>query len=555
VSSPGPGTVTRGVPQPRGPLPSPASPGPARPSWRDRLPPRRVELARLPWRVAAGWSAAALVLFACYLRLSWTVPVNSDGASNALQAWDMLHGNLLLHGWWLSDVSFYTTELPQYALLELVFGLTPGVVHIAGAMTYTLVLLLAALVGRGQARGAAGTARAVVAAGIMLAPELGNGAYVLLLSPDHIGSTVPVLLMLLILDRAPGRWTGPAAVGILLTWALVADPVVAYTGVLPLAAVCAARTYRAAIQQRRPWAAQWYMLSVGAAALASVAAGWLAGVVLQAMGGYQVAPLHPHFTTVAALPQHLVIGVEAAALLFGADFFGRPVGLAAGLALVHLAGATLAASAVWAGARRFLRLPDLVPAVLVAAVLINASGFLFGTLVFNVRSAREMAAVLPFGAALAARLLGARLAAPGLRPLSLLILAGYLASLAYAMAPPPQAADDQRLADWLAARHLTSGLAPYWQASGTTLASGGRVQVSPVCASGGRFTADKWESRAAWYDPGQRVADFLVIGGPAFCNDATAAQARSAFGPPAHSYQIGPYTVLVWHRNLLTAVQ
>src|SRR3984893_15580001 len=107
-----------------------------------------------------------IAAFASYLQLARTRAVNSDGASNALQAWDMLHGNLLLHGWWLSDVSFYTTELPQYALLELIFGLSPGVVHIAGAMTYTLVLLLAALVGRGKARGAAGVARAVVAAGI-----------------------------------------------------------------------------------------------------------------------------------------------------------------------------------------------------------------------------------------------------------------------------------------------------------------------------------------------------------------------------------------------------
>ena len=33
-----------------------------------------------------AWPAAAVVLFACYLRVSGTVPVNSDGASNALQA-------------------------------------------------------------------------------------------------------------------------------------------------------------------------------------------------------------------------------------------------------------------------------------------------------------------------------------------------------------------------------------------------------------------------------------------------------------------------------------
>jgi len=31
--------------------------------------------------------------------------VDADGAGNVLQAWDMLHGNPLLRGWWLSDVS------------------------------------------------------------------------------------------------------------------------------------------------------------------------------------------------------------------------------------------------------------------------------------------------------------------------------------------------------------------------------------------------------------------------------------------------------------------
>ena len=29
----------------------------------------------------------------------------------------MLHGNLMRSGWTLSDVSFYTTELPEYVLV------------------------------------------------------------------------------------------------------------------------------------------------------------------------------------------------------------------------------------------------------------------------------------------------------------------------------------------------------------------------------------------------------------------------------------------------------
>ena len=105
------------------------------------------------WLVAAAWVLGVAVAFGCYLRLAGTRAVNSDGASQALQAWDMLHGNLLLRGWRLSDVSFYTTELPQYMLVELVRGLHAGVVHVAAAMTYTLAVLLAALLAKGRATG------------------------------------------------------------------------------------------------------------------------------------------------------------------------------------------------------------------------------------------------------------------------------------------------------------------------------------------------------------------------------------------------------------------
>ena len=71
--------------------------------------------------------------------------IRRTGASIALQGWDLRHGHLLLHGWTVSDVSFYLTELPQYALIEAVRGLSPDVVHVVGAMTYVLVLLLAGL--------------------------------------------------------------------------------------------------------------------------------------------------------------------------------------------------------------------------------------------------------------------------------------------------------------------------------------------------------------------------------------------------------------------------
>ena len=61
---------------------------------------------RRRWKAAAAYAAAGAVLFCAYLRLSGTSPMNSDSANILLMGWDLLHGNLLLHGWYMSDVSF-----------------------------------------------------------------------------------------------------------------------------------------------------------------------------------------------------------------------------------------------------------------------------------------------------------------------------------------------------------------------------------------------------------------------------------------------------------------
>ncbi len=184
----------------------------------DSGPARRGD-SRGRWWWAAGLAVAAALLFTAYLRLSNTYPEDSDQANLGLQAWDMLHGNLLLHGWVLSDVSFYTTELPQYMLLELIGGLNTGTFHAAAAMTYTLTLLLAAMLARGRATGRRGVARALIAGGIMLAPQLGFGVFILLLTVGHIGTSVPLLVTWLVLDRARPRWQLAVLAGILLTWA------------------------------------------------------------------------------------------------------------------------------------------------------------------------------------------------------------------------------------------------------------------------------------------------------------------------------------------------
>ncbi|MBV9381189.1 MAG: hypothetical protein JOY82_23595 [Streptosporangiaceae bacterium] len=552
---------------------------------------------RLLW--CAAVLLAAVALFVCYLRLSRTIATNSDGASNALQAWDMLHGNLLLHGWYLSDVSFYTTELPEYMLVEAVRGLGSDVVHLSAALTYTLLVLLAAFVARGRARGREGLARGLLAGGIMLAPQLGNGVFALLSSPDHTGTAVPILVLLLLLDwlydPAGPRWYLPVVTAVLLAWIQVGDSLATYAAAVPLAAVCALRAVASAARGRR-LAGCAYDVTLAASAAASAGLARLVLDVLRAAGGFRLYPVPgPLLARPAAMPHQARVLAESVLALFGAQFSGQPSALRTGLAVVHLAGVALVAWAVLAALRGFFTRLDLVSQVLLAATLVTLAAGLLSTHVTKITDAHEVAVVLPFGAALAGRLLGARLLGarwlgagwlgagwlgawrPGARPARderaeraglgagavvlasaqaalAVALAGYLAALAYGVSRP-EPPGVQPVATWLAAHGLRSGLGGYWQAQSATLASGGVVTVAPLAAgppSHGVYPY-LWETKQSWYRPPETYANFLVsVPGPGQAQSGQLAAVRSFFGRPARTYHFGGYAILVWNRNLLT---
>jgi len=552
-------------------------------------PPGRTPLTygRLAWR-AAGCAAAGVILFLCYLRLSRTVPVNADGASNALQAWDMLHGNLLLHGWWLSDVSFYTTELPQYMLVESVRGLGPDVVHVAAAMTYTLLVLLAGLLAKGRATGREAAVRVLIAAGIMLAPQLGNASYTLLLSPDHVGTGVPLLLLWLVIDRARPRWYVPVTAGLLLAWVQVADSITLIAGVLPLVIACAVRAARTDGKEAarkggeetavsslpvpplpRDRAPRWYYLSLAGAALASVPAASLTVRLIHGLGGYSAYQPRMTLATAGSLPRHLELAYQGVAELFGAGFPAQQPGLAVFFAAAHLAGLALAAWALCLAVSRFFRWQDLLVPAFAAATLLNLAAFIVSVTPVNIRSAREIAIVLPFGAVLAGRLLAGpvtemagrmadagRLARTALLSAAAAILLCSVAALGYEAAQPSVPASDQALAGWLASHHLRDGLAKYWHANNTTLDSSGRVLMTTVAVHDGKpVFGNARETDLAWRNPRSHFANFVVTAGQPPGQAAVMSQALlKAFGRPARTYRFEHYTIRVWDRNLLSAL-
>jgi hypothetical protein len=519
--------------------------------------------------------AAAVVLFWCYLRQSRTTAVNADGSGMALQGWEMLHGNLLLSGWWLADVTFYTFEVPVNAVAAAVHGLNADVVHVSAAVVYTLLVLSAALLARGTARGPEGIVRAVLAAGILVAPGYSPGTHILLLSPDHTGIGVPILLTLLFVDRAGKRWWVPPMMCALLIWAQLDDPLATFAAAAPIALVCLVRAVLPLVRRaerperpehleragrpqllrgRRP---DWYDAALAVAAVASVAATRLVVAGIEAAGGYTMASLgNVRHVPFAEWGSQLKAAGQNVLILFGADFYDQPAGIRMVLAFAHFAGLALALTGLAIGVAGLFRRADRVTQILTVGTLGMLAAGTFGTQMLPVQGAHEIAVVLPFGAALAGRTLGPwlvsrRLPRRALAPLFGLALAGYLAALGYNVSMPERAAESQGLADWLVAHHLTSGLGTYWSANSTTLASGGRVRVAPVTGAG--KAAYTWVAKPSWYDPRVSRADFVVAvpgedGTPWALGESAV---RRAFGKPSREYRYGQYVIMVWNSNLL----
>jgi hypothetical protein len=237
-------------------------------------------------------------------------------------------------------------------------------------------------------------------------------------------------------------------------------------------------------------------------------------------------------------------------------------------AVLHLAGAALAAWAVCLAALRFFRARELLVPALAVAVVVNLAAFVLTAQ--TLAATREIAAVLPLGAVLAGRLLAGRLLAgrlPAPRPavgtgkalpvplraVLAVAAAGYLAALGYGAAQPAVPAMNEPLATWLAGHGYTRGVAGYWQAGSTTLDAGARVSLSSVGQGrGGRVVPGHWETSTLLYDPSRQYADFVVVkDSGTYSTRWLRAAAERTFGAPQHTYAVGPYTIMTWPGNLL----
>jgi hypothetical protein len=492
------------------------------------------------WWAAVAWGAGGLVLFAFFLRISLGSVVDSDGANNALQARDMLHGHVLLHGWVIGDATFYAFELPLNAITELLFGLGNLAVHVASALTYLIVTVLALALAVKDSRGPARFARCAVVVTVLAAPLLTRSSVLLLLEdPDHVGTSAFVLASFLLIDRAPGRHFTAPLLCVILCAGQLSDLTVRYVAVPAVLVVCGYR----ALAARRLRSADAAL--VAAAALSVPLESLIRAAMLHLGAFSMVAPL-ARLSPMRLWPHHAAVAWLNIRILFGsvAAHDTRLGSIGAAFGLICLLAAVFGLGRVvwtWRAASRAEQL-------LCAAIIFNVSLYLVSVMPLPIGT-REIAAVLPCGAVLAARAcVPARIT--GTVQAGLAVAATALAALVplgAAATQPPLTPATTPLAAWLEAHGLTYGIAGYWDASVVTLQSGGRVQIRAVDLRNSVLVPG-WETNFLWYTASRHDARFVVADRD---GRYPAAAFEKHFGRPVAAYPVASWLVLIYRTNLL----
>jgi hypothetical protein len=528
--------------------------------------------ARPAWWAAAAWAGLIIALFVIFLRISYSFAMDSDAANNALQGWDILHGNVLLHGWIIGDATYYTFELPLYVLVESVLGLHAAVAHVVSAITYVIVAVSAILLARIGSRGPSAWIRSGVVLAFLAAPMLsGPGVSVVVEKPDHTGTAAIMLLCFLLIDRAIGRRFMPVLLGVILVLGQIGDATVLYVAVPAVAVVSLYRI----IFRRLGLADRLRLpdtLTLVAAGL-SVPLAMLVTSGVQHIGGYtMIAPRTGLAKSWTELGRNLSLTGKALRIVFGAftpscdsqqacihastalHMPGAPIGdIGLAFGWLCIAAALYGFGTViftWTRASRADQL-------LAVAIVVNIAAYVFSTLPVK-SNARELIAVVPCAAVLAARaLVPARIqSVVRTRVLIAAAAAATVLPLAAAASVPASGGVEVPLAAWLRAHGLKYGLGSYWVSSSVTLQSGGHVDVRAVKARYFGISGYPWESKASWYNPSLHYANFVIADTHrAVSNTNIPASAFEKYlGRPASVHLVAKRLILIYRRNLLTSV-
>jgi hypothetical protein len=478
---------------------------------------------------AVGLVLCYIVLFLLYWRLSLTLEKSSDDACYVLEGLDVVRGNLLLRGWTLPLDSFYTIIVPFYALGALLTRNTSILMYILPAAEYSLLVVMCIAIAW---KNVIPEYRLVSVIIILLAigcPSYPAGP------PNeaagHISTVIFITAAFYLLST--GRFLLAA---VILVLADVGDPFALWIGNISIALV----GLRLMVVEK--WrGAKLLILTVTCVLLSKL---MLLAISLGHGYKIEVGETRSAFVSLGRLGHNFYLLCESVLDLFGANFFGRQVlSLETGLILVHMVAFVFIFWALIKLISGPIDQHEIIPALLMTAIVVDIAAFLFSDIPVDIDSARFLSPVLIYGVLLVA-LSWYRL---GIEHKYLwvvlpVMICAYLTSFGMRVAEPVAPAPTE-VFSYLESKGVTDGYGGYWSAGLLTVLSNERFTVRQVVPRlGGKLGPYKWVSAADWYD--MNDARFLIADrrDPA----VNLSTATVTWGRPEEIKSIGRYRIFIW---------
>ncbi|HWD24318.1 MAG TPA: hypothetical protein VG368_02540, partial [Acidimicrobiales bacterium] len=192
---------------------------------------RRPAVVLALWTVGVVTVGAGVFALLDVASVHW-VAANSDGATIVLQGQSMRSGSILLSGWSLPLDSFFTTEVPFYAIADALVGLGHGLVNAVPAVIASVVVLVAVALAARPGRGSTSLAGAAFVVALLALPSPAL-SYFFLQGPWHVGTALACLVAFA--GASSGRFDARAALAVLaLTLGLLGDVQILALGVVPV---------------------------------------------------------------------------------------------------------------------------------------------------------------------------------------------------------------------------------------------------------------------------------------------------------------------------------
>ncbi|MES2463605.1 MAG: hypothetical protein V4671_23775 [Armatimonadota bacterium] len=303
-----------------------------------------------------GVALAFVLLLTMYRYTSRYYSINSDIANAILEAQDVLNGNVFLSHWYLTTVTFYTTDVLLFAFSLQFLPFKTGTIHDVNAFIFTMTVLFSVwLAGRRENTNKLSILGMMAAFLVLAFPSFHHGV-ASLLGPIHMGTMMWIVPALLALDlpnaltipkgdEGESRfkalkslpWSRLALASLCLSIALIGDTMTLFVIVLPIALVSLLRI-------RKNQGERWLEAAILGVCFTTVFITKAFGLVVRMANGYRM-PLSgtsnisfvefPHFF------DNIRYTIQGLLRVYNADFFGIALRRSAAVPLLSFVGLCL----------------------------------------------------------------------------------------------------------------------------------------------------------------------------------------------------------------------